>query len=145
MTDPDLPSKLRPVKCTCVYATSENSEDVRRGFAMGGYIKEECQACKDGTSDMIEPEEGATMTDLDLVARLARESGMMEAFGTRWQSGDGGMSVDLAELASFAALVAEECAKVCDALAQMHDGEECAAAIRARFVHSPPAAPNPLA
>jgi hypothetical protein len=85
------------------------------------------------------------MTDLDLVARLAREAGLVEAFSTRWQFGDGGMSVDLAELARFAALVAEECAKVCEAPVRrilenpVRDDERliCAAAIRARFVHSP--------
>lgn len=43
------------VPCTCVYATSKNTESVRKGYEMGGYIKQECAACKAGTSDMIEP------------------------------------------------------------------------------------------
>lgn len=32
--------------CTCVYATSENTESVRKGFEVGGYLKEECPECK---------------------------------------------------------------------------------------------------
>lgn len=29
-------------KCTCVYATAENTEAVRKGYEMGGYVKEFC-------------------------------------------------------------------------------------------------------
>lgn len=32
--------------CTCIYATSVNTESVRKGYEMGGYLKEECDACK---------------------------------------------------------------------------------------------------
>lgn len=34
------------LKCTCVYATSANTESVRKGYEMGGYLKAECEACK---------------------------------------------------------------------------------------------------
>lgn len=33
-------------KCTCVYATASNTESVRLGYEMGGYLKHECEACK---------------------------------------------------------------------------------------------------
>lgn len=33
-------------RCACVYATSANTESVRKGYEMGGYLKEECSACK---------------------------------------------------------------------------------------------------
>lgn len=31
--------------CTCVYATAENSESVRKGYEMGGYLKQQCDEC----------------------------------------------------------------------------------------------------
>lgn len=33
-------------KCTCVYATSRNTASVRKGYEMGGYVKELCDTCK---------------------------------------------------------------------------------------------------
>lgn len=88
------------------------------------------------------------MTDLDLVARLADEARLAGPIDgeliTHW-NGD----VDLTPyLARFAALVAAECAKVCDGnvppleryqeqRAAGNTARACAAAIRARFVHSP--------
>ncbi len=35
------------VKCTCVYATSDNTPAVRSGHEMGGYLKEECLYCRE--------------------------------------------------------------------------------------------------
>ena len=32
--------------CKCVYATAANTESVRKGYEMGGYLKEECEVCK---------------------------------------------------------------------------------------------------
>lgn len=32
-------------KCSCVYATAENTESVRKGFEVGGYVKETCIYC----------------------------------------------------------------------------------------------------
>lgn len=34
------------MKCQCVYATSENTGSVRKGYEMGGYVKEFCAACE---------------------------------------------------------------------------------------------------
>jgi hypothetical protein len=34
------------MKCSCVYATTENTESVRKGYEMGGYLKEQCETCK---------------------------------------------------------------------------------------------------
>jgi predicted CoA-binding protein len=76
------------------------------------------------------------MTDLDLVARLAKEA---DKTATRfWSQSDLEDELIHSEwLAAFAALVAEECAKIAE------EEYECdvsaGPAIRARFVHSPPA------
>lgn len=32
-------------KCSCVYATSANTESVRLGYEMGGYLKHQCEHC----------------------------------------------------------------------------------------------------
>jgi hypothetical protein len=74
------------------------------------------------------------MTDLDLVARLAEEADLASTDDgkiiTHW-NGD----VDLTPyLVRFAALVAEECAKLART---SYGGAASADAIRARFVHSP--------
>lgn len=78
------------------------------------------------------------MTDLDLVARLAKEAD--PEFG----NAEGVLSESLCGLdaiARFAALVASECAKVCEEQAAEPECPEraqyCSDAIRARFVHSP--------
>lgn len=80
------------------------------------------------------------MTDTDIVTRLAREAGMdYRTPGDYDEMHLPGMDgVDVETLARFAALVAAECAKVCDALGQMHDGDECATAIRERFKEPTP-------
>ena len=36
---------MSPTKCTCVYATAENTAAVRQGFEAGGYLKHKCAAC----------------------------------------------------------------------------------------------------
>lgn len=87
------------------------------------------------------------MTDTDIVTRLAREAGL-ELDGDMWfsdHSNDPMECIDVrhVDLARFAALVAEECAKVCeseadDAMRQGEGGCEtganaCARAIRAKF------------
>jgi len=36
--------------CTCKYATADNTEAVRKGFEMGGYVLEVCAECKAATS-----------------------------------------------------------------------------------------------
>lgn len=43
--DEDFDDSEEP--CSCVYATSENTESVRKGFEMGGYLKVECDYCKE--------------------------------------------------------------------------------------------------
>lgn len=32
--------------CHCVYATAKNTPSVRSGHELGGYVKEECEYCK---------------------------------------------------------------------------------------------------
>lgn len=38
-------------KCTCVYATAQNTESVRKGYEMGGYVKEVCDYCTGSAAD----------------------------------------------------------------------------------------------
>ena len=86
------------------------------------------------------------MTDTDIVTRLAREAGL-EVSDLPPEHQAWGLYARV-HLARFAALVAEECAKVCDnnvppieryqeQRAAGNTARDCAAAIRARFVHSP--------
>jgi hypothetical protein len=104
-----------------------------------------------GSAKVLLDSQGATMTHpallranpyLDpLIERLALESELassLEADRTgRWLVTDSGTINS--QIAAFAALVAEECAKVADAVFDVgaDPPNEVAAAIRARFVHSP--------
>jgi len=48
LTTPDQPPAAQEwdeSKCTCVYATAENTASVRKGYEMGGYVKETCAYC----------------------------------------------------------------------------------------------------
>jgi hypothetical protein len=86
--------------------------------------------------------QGATMadsTDIPLVARLAREAGAWFA-NDECECCHEVTFTDTADLARFAALVAEECAKVCEetvVAGAYRSHARLAEAIRARFVHSP--------
>ena len=44
------------MKCTCVYATAKNTDSVRKGFEMGGYLKHECDACKAANEQFLRDE-----------------------------------------------------------------------------------------
>jgi hypothetical protein len=37
---------MRKNGCSCVYATSRNTTSVREGWEMGGYLKKECDQCR---------------------------------------------------------------------------------------------------
>lgn len=78
------------------------------------------------------------MTDTDIVTRLAREAGAYFANDDCDDCREITFA-DAEDLARFAALLVEECAKVCEAWNDGYDpnSQGCAAAIRARFVHSP--------
>lgn len=65
--------------------------------------------------------------DRSLIERLAREA------SPGWLIDSDEYEAWPDDLHRFAALVAEECAKLCDVLGQMHDGDECAESIRAKF------------
>lgn len=48
----------KPKDCTCVYATAANTPSVRDGVEMGGYLKEECAACKAKYPEQAEGAQG---------------------------------------------------------------------------------------
>ncbi len=46
-----LASEQQAHECTCVYATAKNTAAVRNGSEMGGYLKTECEACRQRRSE----------------------------------------------------------------------------------------------
>lgn len=72
-----------PSACTCVYATAANTESVRKGYVMGGYVKEECAACKAIDAAPTAPETAES-------AALQGVASEREAFEAWALSDDGG-------------------------------------------------------
>lgn len=52
-------------KCGCIYATSANTDSVRKGFEMGGYIKEPCPAHNGKRYRIVDSPEGGIETVLE--------------------------------------------------------------------------------
>jgi hypothetical protein len=79
--------------CTCVYATSDNTDSVRKGYEMGGYLKQECDACKAAaTTASTGPKVRAVMPDN---APLVQAHRQLEATTAS-------ASIDLSKLAAIA-------------------------------------------
>lgn len=69
--------KAEQAQCSCVYATSENTPSVRKGYEVGGYLKEECQACA-GSSAQQSAGERVSVDSGELSEALGRVSAGLE-------------------------------------------------------------------
>ena len=72
----------------------------------------------------------------ELIERLAREAGTFEDLTVPdWITGEPRppSAQEMSNLARFSALVAAECAGICDAAWGTDDPQDCAAEIRAKF------------
>ena len=55
------------MKCSCVYATASNTEAVRKGYEMGGYLIQECPYHKSLNEESDEPKDVPNVSDWKVV------------------------------------------------------------------------------
>lgn len=54
-------------KCTCIYATSKNCSAVRKGYVMGGSVREKCDNCKARLNIFLEEQKAKLVSDVEFL------------------------------------------------------------------------------